>query len=227
MKKAVASLAALALLASCSPNSTTESERKTGIKEKEATANGSSANQATQKVAIDEYVLTPYTRDSWPKTFEKYGDRMPELEKYRRLAAEATARNPECDKVISSDISDEGSYASMQFFVDCENMKRFRFSEAELGSGNAVAASEESKAFSRDEATSLCKSLIESNVVHPSTLSLNMFDVGYQKFPGTGNVWITIDFKAKNSFGLELKYQAKCIFAPRNPNGEIAIKERT
>ena len=230
MRRIYYTLVLSAVLAGCSISSVIEAERKTGIRDsKTTTSRSDGGDRATQSTPpkIDEYVLTPYTRASWPKTFDKYGDRMPQLERFRRLAAEAAARNSECDKVIASEISDQGTYSSMQFFVDCENMKRFRFSESELTAGNAVAASEESKAYSLSEATTLCRSLIENNVVHPSTLSVNLLDVGYQKFPSTGNVWTKINFKAKNSFGLELKYQAKCIFKPQDPNGEITINERS
>lgn len=224
-KNALLVLTAATFLASCSSDGVSDQEKKTGLKSQ--AANPTNIANQQKKAEIPDYVLSPYTEESYPKTFAKYGNRMPELERFRKLAAEIAATNPECDKVIASEVSDRGTYSDMQFFVDCENMKRYRFSESELAQGNTMAVSEVDKAYSMSEATSLCKDLIKQSVVHPSTLDMNLFDVGYKKFPANGNVWISIDFKAKNSFGLELKYQAKCIFQPENPNGEITISERS
>ena len=71
------------------------------------------------------------------------------------------------------------------------------------------------------------KKLITQSVNYPSTLGVNTFDYGYRKFEPLGNVQVAMNFKAKNAFGLELKYTARCLFKPGNPNGEITIKERS
>ena len=116
----------------------------------------------------------------------------------------------------------------MQFFVDCNmdsKMIRFRFTESELD--NQVAAvSESEKAFTKEQSGELCKELIRKSVNHPSTLGINGWDYGYKKFEPVGNTAVWMDFKAKNGFGLELKYTAECRFQPGNPNGEITIRER-
>ena len=81
--------------------------------------------------------------------------------------------------------------------------------------------------FGKAQAGKLCEKLIERSVNYPSTLGVNNWDFGFKKFEPLGNVKVWMNFKAKNAFGLELKYTATCTFEPGNPNGEIVVKERT
>nr|BDD44075.1 hypothetical protein 15 [bacterium] len=192
-------------------------------------AKASAPKPTPHKAEIKSWALTPYTRDQYPKTFAKYGSRMAELEAYRRKAAEAAARNPKCKQVDGAEISSmKGSLNNMHFFVDCNmdtDMVRFRFTESELDR-QVAAVSETDKAFTKEQAGELCKGLIRQSVNHPSTLGINGWDYGFKKFEPLGNTQVRMDFKAKNGFGLELKYTATCTFQPGNPNGEIKIKER-
>ena len=61
---------------------------------------------------------------------------------------------------------------------------------------------------------------------YPSTTKF-FFDTGFRKYEALGNVEVSMKFKAKNAYNLELKFIATCTFQPQNPNGEILIKERT
>jgi hypothetical protein len=180
------------------------------------------------KAPIEPYALTPYTRSGYSKTFAKYGSRIAEVEAYRRKAAEAAARNPQCKKVTMAEISSyKGSINNMHFWVDCnDGMKRFTFTEGELDA-NVAAVTQSEKSFSKAQAGKLCEKLITRSVNYPSTLGVNNWDFGYKKFEPLGNVKVWMDFKAKNAFNLELKYTATCTFEPGNPNGEIVAKERT
>lgn len=178
---------------------------------------------------IADYAITPYTPSGYPKTFAKYGNRMPELESFRRKAAEKAASNETCDRVELAEISDQGTYSNMQFFVDCANETRFRFSESDLMDSNAAAVSEQNKALSASEAGRACADLIKANATHPSTVSINYFAAGSSHEElAVGNTRITVPFKAKNSFGTELEYLATCTFNPSSNNrGEITIAERS
>ena len=181
------------------------------------------------KAPIESYALSPYTRSGYPKTFAKYGSRMGEVEAYRRKAADAAAKNPQCKKVNMAEVSTyKGSVNNLHFWVDCNDndMKRFTFTEGELDA-NVAAVTQAEKAFSKVQAGKLCGDLITDSVNYPSTLGINNFDIGFKKFEPLGNVKVWMNFKAKNAFNLELKYTATCTFEPGNPNGEIVIKERT
>ena len=153
---------------------------------------------------------------------------MADVESYRRKAAETAASNPQCKKVTQAEISTyKGSINNMHFWVDCnDGMKRFNFTESELDS-NVAAVTQAEKAFSKTQAGKLCEKLISRSVNYPSTLRVNNWDFSFKKFDPLGNVKVGMNFKAKNAFGLELKYTATCTFEPGNPNGEIVVKERT
>ena len=56
---------------------------------------------------------------------------------------------------------------------------------------------------------------------------MNNWDFGFQRFEPLGNVKVSMYFKAKNTFDLELKYRAIYTFQPGNTTGEIVIKECT
>lgn len=180
------------------------------------------------RAPIESYVLEPYTRSGWPTTFAKYEPRMGEIEAYRRKAAELAASNRQCKKVTASNVSSyKGSLNNLHFWVDCnDGMKRFNFTEGELDA-NKAAISQGDKAFSKVQAGKLCEKLITKSVNYPSTLGINNWDYGFSKYDPLGNVQVSMNFKAKNAFNLELKFIAICTFQPGNPNGEILIKERT
>ena len=114
----------------------------------------------------------------------------------------------------------------MHFWVDCENGTRFRFSEGELDQANVVAVSEAEKVISEDRAVDRCEEMIASNVTHPalsaSTASPDTTTGNLNKPCSTVNLL----FSAKNNFGTELKFNARCTFQSDGA-GEITIKERT
>ena len=227
----IAPLTAALALSACSINQSSQSEKESGIKDVLPKATSSKAEPTPHKAIIPDWLLEPYTKKGYPSTFKKFKDRMPDLQRYRIAAANKAASNTSCKKVAMAEISDRSTYSNMQFWVDCEKQDgtytRFRFTESELDNQNSVAISESNKAYSKERAGMLCKELIKRSVNYPSTLGVNTFDYGYRKFPTLGNVEVAMDFKAKNAFNLELKYTARCLFKPGNPNGEITIKERS
>ena len=224
----LAVIAAGAVISGCTQTQEPKSEDALKPINERPVAKKSTPKPKPHQAPIEPYALTPYTRSQYPKTFAKYGTRMAEVEAYRRKAAEAAARNPQCQKVTTAEISSfRGSINNMHFWVDCnDGGKRFNFTERELDA-NVAAVTQSEKAFSKATALSLCEELIKRSVNYPSTLGINRWDVGYKKFEPLGNVKVAMNFKAKNAFNLELKYKAICTFEPGNPNGEIVIKERT
>ena len=179
---------------------------------------------------VPEWVIAPYTKQGYPKTFKKFKGRIDELNTYRIKAANKAASDRECKNVVAAEISSSATYNNMLFFVDCQTssggFKRFKFTESQLNNSNSYLLSESDKAYTQSEATKLCEGLIKRNANYPSTVGVNLYSVGYRKFETLGNVHVTMNFKAKNAFGLTLKYKAKCIFKPGDPNGEITISER-
>jgi len=178
------------------------------------------------KAPISGSATAPYTvAGGFAKTVARYGPRLGELQTYRVKAANVAAANESCDKVIMSEISTmRGGLNDMHFWVDCENGTRFRFSEAELDA-NAAAVSESDKALTQDQARSRCEQLINDAATHPSTVRINWLSGAYGKFNQTGATEYRVNFAAKNSFGTELKFTARCLFQT-DGGSELTVKEQ-
>jgi hypothetical protein len=195
---------------------------------KENTKKSKPTSGSNYQSKMYDYVLEPYTREGgYSKTLNKFGTRISELEKYRKIAAYAAIDSGKCDKVYASDISDRSTLDNLQFFVDCDNDQRFRFTEAELKRKGGVAKSEEEKAWSKSNATAECQTMVKANARFPSTVDFHWF-TGTSSFKAqmTGNVVVSINFDAKNSLGNELSYTARCVFQPSIAKGEITIVPR-
>ncbi len=67
-----------------------------------------------------------------------------------------------------------------------------------------------------------CSELIKTSATHPSTVVLHELagTSSDRKGPG-GSSRVKMDFEAKNAFGLQLEYQAVCLFAKGVPSIQI------
>ena len=81
---------------------------------------------------VSKGALHPYTREHYPDTFAKYGSRINDIERYRKKAALKAASSPTCDFVTTSELSGRSTIGNLQFWADCKNGTRIRFSEDEL-----------------------------------------------------------------------------------------------
>jgi hypothetical protein len=61
-----------------------------------------------------------------------YETRLPEIEKFRRLAAKKALATGECVRVESDELSAKSSSEQLVFSVDCSSAKTFYFNEKEL-----------------------------------------------------------------------------------------------
>ena len=191
----------------------------------EAPASSSPAT-SSHKAEISDYALTPYTADQYPKLFAAFGSRINDVERLRRAAAEKAAASPTCDRVEIVELSNRSSLSDLNYFVDCANTTRFRFSETELSSAGP-AVSESQKAWGVTEARRACEDLIRQNATIPTSVKVHSFlGTKVYKAPATGNVVVTSDFDAKNAFGTEIGYRAKCYFQPGVATGKVEISQR-
>ena len=187
-----------------------------------------SPSASTHKAEIPDYALTPYTQDQYPKLFAAFGSRIADVERLRRSAAEKAAASPTCDRVEMVELSQErSSLSELHFFVDCANVTRFRFSEPELAAASTPALSESQKAWSEADARLACEDLIRQSATIPTTVKIHSFlGTSVFKAPSTGNLVVTSNFDAKNAFGTEIGYQAKCYFKPGIATGTVEIQKR-
>ena len=186
------------------------------------------SHPSSRKAIISEYALTPYTQGQYPKLFEAFGSRISDIERFRRAAAEKVASSSTCDRIDVVEVSQErSSLADLHFFLDCGNGTRFRFSESELVDTTIPALSETDKAWSESNTRSACEDLIRNNATIPATVKIHRFmGTSTYKAPSSGNVVVTMDFDAKNAFGTQIGYQAKCYFKPGIAVGTVEINQR-
>lgn len=186
-----------------------------------------------QEVADDPYrrkisssALTPYTRKSYPKTFQTYGSRMKEIETLRRHAAKMAVDSGKCDFVTMSDLSTSRStLRHLQFWVDCRNGQRIYLDEFEI-QRKGLVATEAEKAWSEPSARKACAEAIKARSLIPSEVDIHqILGTSFYKAPQTHNAVLTMDFDARNAFGEEIPYTAKCHFKP-GQLGTIGIAPR-
>lgn len=93
-----------------------------------------------QPVSIDENVIVPYTKKSYPKLYAQWGTSgLQKINYYLPKVAEFVAKQPECNKLENVDISDKSiPNKKYIFFADCENGQRYYIDASNLPNHNAI-----------------------------------------------------------------------------------------
>lgn len=196
------------------------------FKAKEAAAKAERKRQENYTSRIRAYAIDKYTSTQYPKLSAKYRSRLTEIEKFRRTAAERVIDSGKCDYVENVQLSDESSLRSLKFFIDCANQNRIYLTEAELKSGAEVRTQAENS-WDEGEAIVACRGMTKRSATIPSSVNFHSFTgTSAKTAKTTGNVQVLLDFDAKNGFGAEIGYTARCIFEPRKQGSiEIFIRE--
>ncbi len=87
----------------------------------------------------------------------------------------------------------------------------------------AVAAGQQlgvPESYTEAKSRDACEQAIKRKVSHPSTLQIHRVFGYATEVHNNGNRTVVQEFTAKNSFGLELKHQARCLI---RPNGSLDI----
>jgi hypothetical protein len=168
-----------------------------------------------------------YTKDQFPKLFEKWGSKwVKKISEVEKAAIHKIANTENsCDEIISGFISENKSIPKQKIviFVDCANGERFYVEDSEVDTKEAIKSQTE-KAISQDEAFDRCKKLVKANATYPSSVDFKLLDTSGFQAKTTGNVVVNLGFKAKNGFGVELDAQARCVFTP-DGQGEVTFTE--
>ena len=78
------------------------------------------------------FAIPPYTPDKLPELVKQHEARLPEIEKFRRLAAQKALATGECKRVEAADLSVKSKHEQLVFSINCSSAKTFFFNEAEL-----------------------------------------------------------------------------------------------
>jgi hypothetical protein len=167
---------------------------------------------ASVPASIDPGVFEPYKREGWTKLFASWGDKgIARIQRLREAAAQTVAKNPSCDTVEISDISESRSTAPNEpvVLVDCKNGERFYLSERDTG-GFVQTEMQKGARFSSADLIRQCTEAVRNRLTLPATFDQSMFSVS-ERQGGSGNRVVEFEFEAKNRIGLTLPAQAKCI----------------
>lgn len=179
---------------------------------------GAAARETQQrKTSQARAVVRPMTADFYPKTAAEWGSAgLKRLNDLMLKAAEKAAASGDCDAVADANLSDRSiPKKEAVFFVDCANGQRFYISEHQLDSPGTVRSKQAMLArVSEASVMAQCLEALKANLNYPSTFKSSVFSQASYRAP-TGNIVVTIDFKAKNSFGAELPMTARCVHDER------------
>lgn len=78
------------------------------------------------------YAIPPYAPDKLPELVKSFQDRLDEIERLRRLAAEKALATNECTRVESVELHTNSTKDSLLFFVNCSSAKSFYFKSQDL-----------------------------------------------------------------------------------------------
>ena len=79
------------------------------------------------------FAIPPYKYDDLTPLVKAYQNRLPDIERMRRKAAEKAFATNQCGRVESVELSDKSTKDSLVVLVDCSSAKKFYVSEQELG----------------------------------------------------------------------------------------------
>jgi hypothetical protein len=78
------------------------------------------------------YAIPPYVPDKLPDLVKTYQDRLPEIERLRREAAEKALASGQCTRVESVELNSQSTQDALIFLINCSSGKSFYFKEQEL-----------------------------------------------------------------------------------------------
>lgn len=179
---------------------------------------GLSFGSAGAAAPIDQYAVSPLSKSGFPKAHAAWGDTgFARINKAMESAAVAASLSPGCNRVEMVSYSESRSSApdKIVVFADCANRERFYFTESQALAGAAGSSqSQLAKALTKQQAIDLCRDAAQASTVHPQSFKPSVFGISATSGQTTGNWSVVMPFKAKNSFGAELKQTARCVIPP-------------
>jgi len=78
------------------------------------------------------FAVPPYDPDKLPAQIKPFETRLPDVEKFRRLAAQKALAGGECQRVEADELSGKSKLDQLVFSINCSSGKAYTFSESEL-----------------------------------------------------------------------------------------------
>ncbi len=83
-------------------------------------------------IRFSAFAIPPYKPDELPELVKEYEARLPEIERFRRLAALKALASGDCTRVEADELSIKSKADQLVFTVDCSSAKAFQYSESDL-----------------------------------------------------------------------------------------------
>jgi hypothetical protein len=78
------------------------------------------------------FAIPPYRYDRLPELVKPFESRLPEIEKFRRIAAQKALASGGCIRVESDQLSIKSQLEQLVFSIDCSTAKSYHYNETEL-----------------------------------------------------------------------------------------------
>lgn len=78
------------------------------------------------------YAIPPYTPDKLPAHVKPFEDRLPDIEKFRRLAAQKALSTGQCQRVEADDLHGKSTKEQLVFLINCSSGAQYSFNESQL-----------------------------------------------------------------------------------------------
>ncbi|WP_305909745.1 DUF4124 domain-containing protein [Methylomarinum sp. Ch1-1] len=95
----------------------------------------SEINQAMIKSNPAQYspfAIPAYKPEKLPALVKQFAERLPDIEKFRRLAAQKALASGQCQRVEADELDLKSRKSKLVFVIDCSSGKRLYFNEMEL-----------------------------------------------------------------------------------------------
>jgi flagellar biosynthesis GTPase FlhF len=78
------------------------------------------------------YAIPAYNPDKLPETVKPLIERLPDIERLRRVAAEKALATGQCERVEDDQLSGKSTATALVFLISCSSAKNFTYTETEL-----------------------------------------------------------------------------------------------
>lgn len=78
------------------------------------------------------YAIPAYTPDKLPATVKPFEERLADIEKFRRLAAQKALSTNQCQRVEADELHTKSTKAQLVFLINCSSGASYYFNESEL-----------------------------------------------------------------------------------------------
>jgi hypothetical protein len=85
-----------------------------------------------QSMQFSAFAIPPYDPDKLSKLVSQYEERLPDIEKFRRLAAQKALATGQCQRVEADELNAKSTKEQLVFLINCSSGASYYFNESEL-----------------------------------------------------------------------------------------------